>query len=117
MAVSAAVVVSVVDTPGVAIVVGVVLSTIVMSSASTPFSSASSIFSSLPHLYPPTGALVLRPIAVLFTPKVGPVVFMVCPAGSHLLLSSASLVATAGFVHLLLNAMWFPFLLGHFSRV
>ena len=117
MPVPAAVAVPVADGAGVAVVVGIILSASVTSSASTPPSSASALSSSLPPLSPHSGALTPRPSTVLFAPEVGLVVCVVRPAGSLLLLSPASLVASALFAHLLLSAMCFPLQLGRFSCV
>jgi len=86
----------------------VVLSTIVMSSASIPPSLASAISSSVLPLSSPSGALAHRMSAVLFVCEVGSAVFVVRSAGS-VPLSRASLVASAFFAYLLLNVMWFPF--------
>jgi hypothetical protein len=117
MVAPAAIAVPVVDGAGVAVLVGVVLSTRVTSSASALSSSELGISSSVPPLSPAHGAPALRPSAVLFPTEVGPAVCVVHSVGSLLLLSRASLVASAIFVHLLLNAMWFPMNLGHFSCI
>jgi len=106
-----------VDVCALTIVIGVMLSPIVTSTASTPPSSASAISTSLPALYYSSGAVDLRSSAVLFAPFVGPVVGAFCPAGSYLLLPRSSLVVFSIFAHLLLNAMWFPLQSGHFSCV
>jgi len=112
MPVPATVVVPVRGGVGIAIVVGIALSVIVTSSASPPYSSASAISSPLPPLSPTSSALVLWPSAVLFAPEVGPGVCVVHPAGSLLLRSHLSLVASTLFAHLLLNVMWFPLQFG-----
>jgi hypothetical protein len=93
------------DSCSIAIVIGVVLSPIVMSTASTPHCSASAISTSLPALGHPSGAVTLRLSSVLCTPDIGPGVCMFSPGGSLLLLSCASLVASFFFAHLLLNVM------------
>ena len=82
------------------VVIGIVLSTIVTSSATTPLSSASANSSSFPPLYPPSGGLTLRASAALLTPEVGLVVCMIRPAGSLLLPYGVSLVACTFFAHL-----------------
>jgi len=102
---------------GIAIVVGIVLPAIVTSSASISPFSASAISSLLLPLSAPSGPLAIRLSAVLFAPEVIPIVWVVSPASPLLLLSGASLVASAFFGHQLLNAMWFPLQLGHFSCV
>jgi len=105
------------DSAGVAIVVGVELSTTVMSFASAPPSSTSATSQSLRPLAPLPGALALRPSAVQFTHDVGPAVFVVRLYTSLLLLPRASLVACAVFAYLLLTAIWIPAQLGSFSCV
>lgn len=113
----ASVAISVLDGAGVAIVVGVVLSTIATSSASAAPSSASAITSLLRLCSRAHCVLALRSSGVLVAPEVGPAVFEVRPAGSLLLPYRACLVAFAFSAHLLLNAKWFPLQLGHFSCV
>jgi len=115
--VSAAVAVPYADSAGISSVVVVVLSTSVLSSASTPSASASAISSWRPPPSPPSAALALGPSKVLIAYVVGPAVIVVHPAGSLILLSCASLVASAFFAHLLLNVMWFSWQLGHFFCV
>jgi hypothetical protein len=53
----------------------------------------------------------------VFTREVGPAVFEVRRAASVHLHFLDCLVASVFFVHLLLNAMWFPLQLGYFSCV
>ena len=102
---------------GIAIVVGFVLFSCVMSSASAPPLHASDLSNSVPPISPPSGAVALEPSAVLVVAEVGPAVYMVRLAGSLLLHSHASLMAFTFFAHLLLNAMWFPLQLRSFSCV
>lgn len=89
MLVPVAVTVVVADGARIAIVVGIVLSAIVTSSASTPPSTAWTISSTLLPLPLPCYARTLRPTTVLFTPEVGPMVSVVRSAGSLPLLSRA----------------------------
>jgi len=119
MRVPAAIAVHLADCAGIAVVVGVLLLAIVISStsASTPPSSASTISSLLPHLSRSVCAAALRRGAVLCIPKGGPIVCVVHPAGSLLLLSLASLVAFGIFAHLMLSAIWLPLRLGHYFCV
>jgi hypothetical protein len=105
-----AVAIAVKDGDGVAlaIVLGVVHSTILTSSVSFPHSVASVISTSLALLSPPPGALAIRSSAVLVGAAAGLAVFGVRPAGALLLHSHSSLVASIFSSHLLLNAMLCP---------
>lgn len=105
------------DGAGVAFLVGVRLCPVVMSTASATPSSASAISTSRAHLSPPPSALAHRRCAVWYAPEIGPIVFVVHPAGVLLLLSRGSLVPSSFFAHLLLNAMLFQLQLEHFSCV
>ena len=71
----------------------------------TPPSSTSAISSSIPPLTSSFSDLALRLSAVLFVPVVGPIVCLLHTAGSFLLFSHATLMASAIFAHLMLNAM------------
>jgi hypothetical protein len=107
VSVPAPVTVPVVDGAVISAVVGVLLATIVMSSASTPCSSASAISSLLRPLSALCGAHALRLSSVQFVAGVGAIVCIICPAGSHRLLSHTFLVVSTCVAHELLNATRF----------
>jgi len=100
---------------GRAVALGTVLFIIVKFSASVTGSSVLAISFSLLHVCATSGTLTLSASHVVCTSEVGSALFVVHPAGSLLLLFFATLVASAFFPHLLLNAMWFPLQLRHFS--